>query len=129
MESVKDKVSNYPNTIILNIKQYGPSTMLTISGGQTGNHQFAQTQILPTRQCNIKGKSTLVLKMYERAWHLNISKLSVHLVLCALDMLFISISVNFYCYTSSFVPNIEAKSVVLELKTRDSDHCCWFLLV
>ena len=48
--------------------------------------------------------------------------------LCTSQAFLIFILVKFYCFTSSFVPNIEAKSVVLELTTRDSEYCCWFLL-
>ena len=35
---------------------------------------------------------------------------------------------SFSCFTSSFVPSNEAKSVVLELTTRYIEHYCWFLL-
>ena len=51
-----------------------------------------------------------------------------NLVLGALDTLFFIFSlVKFYCFTNSYVPNIEAKSVVLELTTRGSEYCYWFL--
>ena len=40
----------------------------------------------------------------------------------------VAISVKFFCFTRPFVPNLEAKSVVPELTTRDSDHWWWSLL-
>ena len=37
----------------------------------------------------------------------------------------VAVLVKFYCFTSLFVPYLEAKSVVPELATRDSEHCWW----
>ena len=36
-------------------------------------------------------------------------------------------SVKFYCFTSSYVPNLRATSMVPELTTRDCEHCWWSL--
>ena len=40
----------------------------------------------------------------------------------------VAILIKSSCFTSQFVPNLEAKSVVPELSTRDSEHCWWSLL-
>ena len=65
---------------------------------------------------------------HQNVWYLNISKPSVIKFFVHLTSLFFTL-VKFYCFASSFVPNIEAKSVVLELTTRYSGHWFWFLLL
>ena len=74
-------------------------------------------------------RNKLAQKLYdEYVWHLNISKPSVIQLFVHLTRFFIFILVKFYCFTRSFGPSIEAKSMVLEFATRDSEHCFWFLL-
>ena len=111
-----------------------PSTMLAISGGQIGNHQFAfwavYTNAHPTNNTILSKitiwKVSLAQKLFdENVWDWNISEPSVIHFFVHLTSFFIFIKVKFYCSSNSFVPSIEA---VLELTTRDSEHCCWFLL-
>ena len=101
--------------------------MLTFSGGLPGQ-ALGRAQLNPImRKENRNLKIRLSKKLYdENVWHLNISKPSVIQFFVSLTSMFIFILVKFYCFARSFVPNIEAKSVILELTTRDSE--CWFLL-
>ena len=54
-------------------------------------------------------------------------KFHIQFFIC-LPSLFVAILVKFYCFRSPFVPNLEAKSMVRELTTTDSEHCWWSLL-
>ena len=48
---------------------------------------------------------------------------SIHLTIFV-----VAILVKFYCFTNPFVPNLEAKSVIPELTTRDIKYSWWSLL-
>ena len=46
-----------------------------------------------------------------------------HISVLHATILIASVLVKFYCITRLFVPELEAKPVVPELITRDSEHC------
>ena len=96
---------------------------------QTGNINFlyGQGTNAAYNQCDIKEnyhmKSKLAQKLYdENVWHVNI-KTKRNSVLCVLFKFCYFYFGVFYCFTSWYVPNMEAKSVVLELTTRAGEHC------
>ena len=71
-------------------------------------------------------KSKLVQKLNdENIWHVNITKRIIFQFFIDLDSFVVAVLVKFYCFTSQFVPNLEAKSVVPELATRYIMHCWW----
>ena len=61
-------------------------------------------------------------------WYLNITKPIISHFVVQLSSFFVSILVKLYCFTSRFVPRLEANLVVSKLTNRDSEHCWWSLL-
>ena len=91
-------------------------------------------QIHPINNATIRKitiwKNKLAKKSYnENILHQNILKPSVIQIFVYLTSIYVFNLIKFDCIASSFVPNIEAKSVVLELNTRDNEHCFRFLLL
>ena len=79
---------------------------------------------------NHNAKFRLVQKLYgENIHHVNITKPIKIQFFIHLTSFVAAILVKSYCFTSPFVPNPEAKSVVPVLTTRDSEHCWRSLLV
>ena len=76
---------------------------------------------------NIKSKSTQNL-YNKNVWHVNITKPIIFRVFIHLTSVVVVILVKLFCFTSPFVTKLDAKSVVPELTTRDSEHSWWSLL-
>ena len=68
--------------------------------------------------------SKLVRKLcYEYIWYVNITKAIIFQFSIHITSVVLAILAKFYCFTSPFVPNLEAKSVVPATITRNSEHC------
>ena len=86
------------------------------------NEKFGQWKI--KKNHNLKSK--LTQKLYDdNTWHVTVLKPIIFPFLLYLTSFVIAILVNLCCSTSSFVPKLEARSVVPGLITRDSKHCYW----
>ena len=76
-----------------------------------------------------KYKYKLARKLYDKnKWPVNITNPIIFQFFIHITSFVVAILVKFNCFTSPFVSNFEAKSVVPELTTRDSEHCWWSLL-
>ena len=121
------------------------STMITLnrihqqcslfSGGPVRNHQSVPRTgyKIVFRQWKINENqyiiSTFTHKSYDaNICHVNIIKPIIFQLFVHLTSFVVYILIKFYCFASRFVPNLEAKSMVPKLTTRDSEHCWWSLL-
>ena len=76
---------------------------------------------------NIKRKLAQILHD-ENIWLADITKPNIFQFFMCLTSFVVAILIKFYCFISPFVPSLDAKSVISELTTRDSERCWWALL-
>ena len=63
----------------------------------------------------------------ENIWYVNITRPIIFQFFIYLTSFVVAILIKFNCFTIPFFPNLEDKSVVPKLTTRDNDHCWWTL--
>ena len=75
----------------------------------------------------MKNKSSQKLNN-ENVWHVKVKKVIIIHLFVYSKSFFVSILAKFHCFTSSLITDLEAKWVVPQLSTTDSEHCWWYLL-
>ena len=116
--------------------------------GTNKDHQQCSLSLVvksATTDCPLAGcKTSLQIMQYIRKiiiWKVSLFRIYImknmpceynktdhNLLLHAFTIVLVHIMAKFYCFSSSFVPDLEANFVVPELTTRDKEHCWWSLL-